>query len=908
MNPTLPGTALLLVIGVTIFAGSARGAGEFYVATDGSDESPGTKSEPFATLERARDAVRALKQAGPLPFGGITVWVRRGEYFRARTFELTADDSGAQDAPISYRAYPGEEVRLAGGKVVTGFAPLTEAAVLRRLPAGAPGKVLQADLRAQGITDFGELKRRGFAWPVHEAALELFFRDQPMTLARWPNEGFVRIADVPAGKDGGMFAYEGDRPGRWQGEPDVWVHGYWFQDWADTYESVASIDTQKRVIATRPPHGVYGYRKGQRFYFLNVLAELDQPGEWYLDRRSGILYFWPPAPVEEGKAVVSLISGLVSLKDTSYVTIRGITLEAVRGTAVTISGGSHNVVAGCTIRNTGKDAVSIAGGTSNGVVGCDIYHTGGAGVSLSGGDRKTLTPAGNYADNNHIHHFSRTCRTYRPAVRVNGVGNRVSHNLMHHGPHVGILLGGNDHVIEFNELHSLCYETGDVGAFYMGRDWTARGTVIRHNFFHHVRGPGRYAANGIYLDDAASGITIFGNVFFQVTRAAYIGGGRDNTYENNIFVDCVPSLHVDARTLGWMSYHAEEDGTLQKRLRAVPYKQPPWSERYPKLVNILEDEPAAPKGNLIARNVSWGGSWDDIEEKARPYLTLTDNLIAVDPLFVDAASMNFQLRDDSPAYETGFKRIPFEEIGLYEDELRASWPVSHSVHPYSAVPVPVPPPRPPPEPAFKPRTGPPPVFKVGRAAAPLEVDGRLTADEWDGLDAEDAMVIGQGVRRQEAEPRSMAWLRYDDEALFVAFDNATDPSKPLRRGNAWGRDDAVEVALRNVALGDEAPILVLRGFPSGHWLSSDEAGAPPEAVKQAAEGVQYAAHVVGAGRWTAEWRIPFRSLGINLTRHRRFAFNLTVRKTAGPLWVMWEGTGAQSWRLDRAGIIELAAD
>jgi len=140
----------------------------------------------------------------------------------------------------------------------------------------------------------------------------------------------------------------------------------------------------------------------------------------------------------------------------------------------------------------------------------------------------------------------------------------------------------------------------------------------------------------------------------------------------------------------------------------------------------------------------------------------------------------------------------------------------------------------------------------------------------------------------------------------VAFDNAVDADSPLRRGNEWGRDDAVEVALRNVAAGDDAPVLVLRGYPSGHFESSDEAGAPADAVKRAAEGVQYAARVVNTGRWTAEWRIPFVSLGVDPRRDRRLACNLTVRKSAGPLWVLWQGTGAQSWRLDRAGIIELA--
>jgi hypothetical protein len=176
----------------------------------------------------------------------------------------------------------------------------------------------------------------------------------------------------------------------------------------------------------------------------------------------------------------------------------------------------------------------------------------------------------------------------------------------------------------------------------------------------------------VYLDDLLSGITIYGNVFYKVTRAAFIGGGRDNEVENNIFVDCDPALHIDARGLGWAN--SIVDTQMKDNLLAVPYRNPPWSERYPRLVNVLEDEPAAPKGNLVARNICRGGRWDEVEEAARPLTTFEDNMLDEDPRFVDPERMDFQLRDDSPAYEHGFKRIPTENIGLYQEGLRASPP------------------------------------------------------------------------------------------------------------------------------------------------------------------------------------------------------------------------------------------
>ncbi len=652
----------------------------FYVSTVGNDSWSGTLAEPdaehtdgpFATLERARDTIRAVKQTGQLPAGGITVGMRGGTYPLATTFELTAEDSGTPQAPIVYRAYQDEEVRLMGGVEIPGvaFGPLSDPAILNRIDEAAHGKVLQVDLKAQGITDYGEVAKQG-------KHMELFFQDRPMTLARWPNEGFVNIGEVVGDKDSGQFTYTGDRPQRWMPEQDIWLHGYWYHDWSDSYQRVASIDTQQRLISLATPQHGYGYRAGQRFYALNLLVELDQPGEWYLDRDSGILYFWPPAPPDDGQAVLSVLEEpIIRLNDASHVMIRNLIIECTRGMAVTVEGGTHNLIAGCTVRNTGDVGVNISGGTGNGVIACDIYETGAGGIKLSGGDRLTLTPAGHFARNNYIHHYSRWHRTYRPGVKISGVGNQVSHNLIHDAPHNAILLSGNEHLIEFNEIHHVCLECGDVGAFYMGRDWTARGTIIRYNFFHHLGGLG-IGSQAVYLDDCASGITVFGNVFYKVQRAAFIGGGRDNTVENNIFVDCHPAVWIDHRGLAGPKWSCFT--TMKKRLEAVNHHEPPYSERYPKLAELdkyyEKDGRIPPEGNVIVRNICVGGTWLDLHVRAPEIVIFQDNLTETDPGFVDPDNMNFQLKDDSPAYELGFQRIPMEGIGLYKDRYRTALPL-----------------------------------------------------------------------------------------------------------------------------------------------------------------------------------------------------------------------------------------
>jgi len=708
-------TPLAILAALVLAAGSCKPTAEtaaadtpsaFTVAPDGRDESPGTEAKPFKSLERARDAVRALKKASGLPPGGVTVWLRGGSYPLTASFELTAEDSGTDAAPIVYRGAPGEQVRLSGAREVTGFGPVTDKAVLERLDPKAHGHVLAADLKAQGIADYGTLSRDALrGGPM----LELFFNDKPMPLSRWPNQGFARYGKVLDKGSVPRWAEKPDRPGRmllggdrfkrWTHAPAVWLHGYFHFDWYDDVLKVAKLHAQTGEVLFTTPH-TYGLVGGRRYAALNLLEEIDSPGEWTLDRAKGALTFWPPAAIEGARVAVSMLdTPLVVMEKTSHVTLRDVTLEMGRGRAVEIRGGTHNLVAGCTIRLMGTSAVGIGpaeakkdgalrvetgdplvDGRHNGVQSCDIHDIGTSGISLTGGDRRRLAPAGHFAVNNDIHHYSRRKRTNCPAVTLAGVGNRMAHNRIHDAPHCGVFYSGNDHVLELNEVTRLAWETGDVGAFYSGRNWTFRGNVVRHNFFHHIKAPGRHGSMTVYLDDSHSSTAVVGNVFYRTQRAAFIGGGRDNLVEGNVFVECDVAVHLDNRSQGWAHKYQKPGGDhrMYAKLKEVRHDQPPWSTRYPALARILAETPHAPLGNVVRRNVAVRcRRWLNVYRGGQKLLKLEHNLVTKDdPGFVDAKAMDFRLKPDSIVFQKvpGFQPIPFERIGLVVDEYRRAVP------------------------------------------------------------------------------------------------------------------------------------------------------------------------------------------------------------------------------------------
>ena len=686
-----------MMLGLALGAGAAQAAAELFVAPEGA-AGDGSRARPFTTLEQARDAVRTIKKSGALPVGGITVWLQPGIYHRAQTLALTAEDSGTAAAPVVWRALQQGAAELHAGTFLKPeqFQPVTVAAVLARLEPAARGHVLQLPLAPLGLKHTGP-----FPPEFHDGGgvLNLFCGGRWMPLARWPNTGAVTMAQVldrgdwskGAARHGGAFVYRDDRPAHWNVGSGVWLEGYWRVPWEPRTMRVQSIDAaQHKITFAEPLNGGIGskYAKAsalgdgkEPWCAINLLEEIDQPGEWCVDFPAQTLYFWPP--VANWQAAPVFVSDcdqpLVTMKDVAYAELRGLTFEGGLGNGVEISGGASNTLAGCTFRNLGGTGALVRGGLAHTVRSSDFHDLGRAGIQLAGGDRQTLTPARHVAENNHLWALGRLQKTYAVAIHLGAfgvgeaVGCRVAHNYMHDLPHAAVLYGGNDNVLEFNEVARVALTSGDVGAFYTWHDWTSQGNVVRHNFVHDSP-----RANAFYMDDGDSGDVIEGNVVVRCHYGPFIGGGHLNVVRNNLVIETDRGLHFDSR--GVSRGYANDKG-LRGILQKMSVTQPPWSTRYPALPKILALDLGQPHGNLIERNVTvacpkaldLSGKQTDFADN-----TIRDNLDlgAEDPRFVNAAQFDYRLRPDSPVYKKlpAFQPIPFERIGLQRDECRTTLP------------------------------------------------------------------------------------------------------------------------------------------------------------------------------------------------------------------------------------------
>lgn len=695
----------------------------YYVSTLGNDQWSGMlpapvedrKDGPFATLLAARNAIRRLKVANNLP-GAAVVMVLEGTYHLSEPFVLTLEDTGSEEHPITYTAYPGHHAMLSGGKVIQDWMP-------------SRGKIIESHL-----PDVKEGR-----WKFRQ----LFFRGERQVRARWPNQdpadplysgwAFIEPASIKEKNEPTTHHYVADQPPRsWLHPEQAEVHVFPWYCWVNDMVPLKAADVAGRTItlARNLHYGWMDLVPGNRFCVENVLEELDQPGEWCLRADTGTLYFWPPDDVQPGVVIAPIIDTLIELRGTSesplqHISISGLTFShtlspfpdhqhdsfhspALRGAGICLE---H--CADCQIEDNrfvmlGGDAVRLQGTNArNDVFDNEISHVGGAGVVLTscegGSTTETWTDQAalrsdssrypklirNRISDNHIHHCGRIKKNCGGVqlYAINSVDNVISHNRIHHMSDKGMVMqdGFGRFIVEYNDMDQLGQEIADTGGI-MVNQWfvleedpeLAAGSIIRFNLIRNCIGCGAYSeqrnpkgegdrttakgriwtpyyAWGIYFDNSGMENTIFGNIIVSTVLGAValpVGAPKNNRVENNIFVGSSGN-QLDLRMSGQNNRFA----------RNIIYYADPKA--------MLLAAQTSAKESIAECNHNLYFLTTLEEPQVRGVGSLSDwktlgfdqHSLVADPLFVDSKNGDYRLRPESPAFTLGFQPIPVERIG-----------------------------------------------------------------------------------------------------------------------------------------------------------------------------------------------------------------------------------------------------
>ncbi len=677
-----------------------------YVSPKGSDRNEGSFSKPLKTVQAAIDKMES--RAGEDP---VEIILRGGCYEQDKTIEIT------QKGQLTIRPYKDEKVVISGGRnlPLRALKKVSDPSVIQRLQPQVRKEIREIDFKSLGL-ELNDLHASGFGHPSQVAWTQVFVNGEALRLSRWPNDSTVAIGKIihsgigPKGEEEPypVFEYAEDRPSTWQDTRQLWISGYFAHGYADGMIRVAEVDTVHKTIHAAQ-HTVYGFMTGapwRQWFALNLVEELDLPGEYVIDASRQKVYLYPP--VDKAESInVSLLEGpVVAVENTKNVTIQEITFEYGRHIGIYLENTHQVMIKGCTIRNMGGVGVSVGkgtvssdkkgvkphsaeaggtaasrivgdvqgklyqdilfnrqGGTENGIVDCHIYNVGAGGISLGGGDRASLTPAGNYVENCRIHDYNQIERSYRPGVWIDGVGNRVSKCDIYNAPSMAILFHGNDHLIELCKITHVCTEVDDQGAIYYGRDPSEQGNVIRYCYFRELSP--RHRVTATYHDDGACGGEVYGNIYYKAgSMPVLIGGGHDNHYKYNIFIDSPIAIHLDNRMQNWGAFMIEKGAILDQRLNTVNYKNPPYSEAYPLLPHYWENDPSFPRGNVIEGNLFY--KIKDVVKGNTEWGEFRNNWITnSNPGFVDETEPLKGFKPDAEVYQyiKDFPQIPFDRIG-----------------------------------------------------------------------------------------------------------------------------------------------------------------------------------------------------------------------------------------------------
>jgi len=691
---------------------------DFYLSPRGSDSWSGTLAEPnadgsdgpFASLERARDAVRELKKSKS---GDIVVLLRDGTYALKETVVFGLKDSGSADASITYAAYPGETPRFSSGRAIRRWKKVK--ASLPGLPAAARGKVFVANVSEHFSTLY----------------------DSQGLLPRARTKGFIPLPG--SGRD--RLHYPKGMLKSWPNVEDVEIVIRPHHAWVVNVLPLVSVDEKKQMaytsISSTYLMDELEYLEGHDSCWVeNVLEGLDQPGEWVLNSKEGKVYLWP----RSGSTVVAprlkefiRVEGQIDEQGPEDIPVRNLTIRGLtfmhgeretltrddkglqhdwdmhdKATALLRLRGAENcVVEQCHFIHSGGGAIRVdLHGIANRVVGNHIEHIGGTGILLCGyGPGTKDVNHHNLVYNNHIHHVGEVY-AHAPAIFVWQSGqNRVANNLIHNTPYSGVIISGvmtdffgkegrrelagtvrwheiegkpgkrtkeqiqpflhsHHNLIEYNDIHHVMEKLGDGNGIYIRG--AGPGNIIRRNYIHHLLSP-VVMQSAIRTDGGQQDTLIAENLIYKcVSHGIHLK--LNNRAENNIIAELIEGVHK-GESVPVVFFRLREGplegGVIQRNILYLKGdrgkffdegKNPRLPPAYAKEADTDNNIYYSPGNSKVARKALEKNRADGIDAKS----------IIEDPLFVDVEKGDFRFKDDSPAHKLGIVPFDMSKVGLRE--------------------------------------------------------------------------------------------------------------------------------------------------------------------------------------------------------------------------------------------------
>lgn len=707
---------------------------KIFVSTVGDDSGDGSEEEPLGTLEKAIDVANEMREDSDKL---IEILLREGTYSVTNTIKII--NSQKDDPLLKISAYQDEKVTINAGVDI----PLSAMSIADSDFTNAiidkpnAGSVLQYNLKDAQIEDLGEISLRGhLISDEKEAQAELSLNGEVQKLAGWPNgeyTGLIKPTDSNEyGKrtksgiaNGCSFQVNYDRPSQWSKPEQAWLSGTIGPNYEFDYYPVSRFDSEeKRVYLSRG--ALEKYYTEPYYRFENVPEELDEPGEYYIDRQSGMLYFYPPEDAPKDSVLTITMStptldvsgkapnSMFRIENSKNIVFENLIFKGGRGSAITGKNNSNIKFINCEINSFGENGIRFDASTDITISDCKIHDVGQDGILfVSCGNYQTLSPSNIVVSNNDIYNFARLERSYKTGIDLGYrcVGATAANNHIHNGPHAGMIFYGVNNDIYGNEFDNLVTEFSDMDALYCNNSnypWE-RGNKIHNNYFHDI---GKSSMNGrhqinvraIRTDNRGCGLNIYENLFYNIGDGGNGNGnngigaitaeGTRNRIFNNLFVDCNEAYF---NTLQYKEIETADDGTLYpdtiinssgvevvntiNGAKVADLKKqmenylPVYGKQFPELYNYFYEHPNMSKTNEFKNNMiiniaiplsNFNGTQNEEGFRGSQMLTAASgNYVSMsDPGFVSYDNGNLELSSSATSLVEGLPKFEMSSFGI----------------------------------------------------------------------------------------------------------------------------------------------------------------------------------------------------------------------------------------------------